>query len=536
VAWEIRTAPARATRAPAPFRKTLSKPIRSEAETASAPPPTTWPLVPLTAGVLGLAPPRFVLANPATPPAPPPAASGTATTSATMAGGSTPRTAGTTAAALDADLARSATGMTGAGIKIGVLSDSFNLLGGMGADIARGDLPAGVQILEEGPPGSHDEGRAMADIIHSIAPGAQILFHTATAGEADFAAGIAALQAAGCQIIVDDVAYLDEPFFQDGGLVQAALENAIAAGVSYFTAASNEGEDFVQEAFRPMHVALPGLPPGALAQNFGAASAPQPWLDVTVPVGGTCLLDMQWDQPFAGIGAGSGSTNSLGLALYDASGHLVASATASAVGGDPVQVLQFLNTTQQTRFRLVVYANGGNTPPGQFKIIEYGNATLVAPATGPAIGNGSGTVIGHEMVPGANTVGAIAWSATPRYGGSGQIEPFSSTGTGSFLFDAQGHRLPVPQSAEKVDFVAPDGTATSVFAPFYGTSAAAPAAAAVAALMLQADPWLTPAQVTQLLEQSAVPVSGPANATGAGLIQADAAVQLALAFAHHRSG
>jgi subtilisin family serine protease len=74
---------------------------------------------------------------------------------------------------------------------------------------------------------------------------------------------------------------------------------------------------------------------------------------------------------------------------------------------------------------------------------------------------------------------------------------------------------------------------TSVFAPFYGTSAAAPCAAAVAALMLQADPELTPGQVTQLLEQSAEPTTGPAMSGGAGLIQAPAAVQLALNLFHH---
>jgi subtilisin family serine protease len=80
-----------------------------------------------------------------------------------------------------------------------------------------------------------------------------------------------------------------------------------------------------------------------------------------------------------------------------------------------------------------------------------------------------------------------------------------------------------------VDFVAPDGSATSVFAPFLGTSAAAPNAAAAAALMLQANPALSPAQVSSLLARSTVQASGAAGATGAGLIQASTAVQLALA-------
>jgi hypothetical protein len=81
----------------------------------------------------------------------------------------------------------------------------------------------------------------MAQLVYKIAPGAQILFHTATNGEADFAAGIEQLAAAGCQVIVDDVAYLDEPFFQDGSPLQQAVEQVVGEGVSYFTAASNEG-------------------------------------------------------------------------------------------------------------------------------------------------------------------------------------------------------------------------------------------------------------------------------------------------------
>jgi subtilisin family serine protease len=425
--------------------------------------------------------------------------------------------------AMRADIARSDYGVTGAGIKIGILSDSFNLEGGMATDEANGNLPAGVQILEEGASGN-DEGRAMADIVHSIAPGAQILFHTATSGEADFASGIAALVAAGCNVIVDDVAYLNEPFFQDGDVVTQAVENAVASGVSYFTAASNEGNDFVQQNFQAMQVILPGLPKGAIVQNFGSEAAPQPWVNIVVPTGGTLHLDMQWDQPFASIGTGHASDDSLGLALYSTSGQLLASGMVDDTGADPVQTLTFNNTTGATAFRLVVYANGGTTPPDMFKIINYGNGNI----SGGNVGEGSGTVIGHEMVTGANTVGAMSWGSSPAFGGGNTSESFSSVGTGNILYDSSGNLLTTPESPDKVNFLGADGDVTSTFAPFYGTSAAAPAVAAVAALMLQADPTLTPARVTTLLDQSAEPAGGAAYSTGAGLVQADAAVKLAL--------
>jgi hypothetical protein len=110
-------------------------------------------------------------------------------------------------AAVAGSLARANTGVTGAGIKIGILSNSFNVLNGESADIAQGLLPAsGVTVLREGPPGSSDEGRAMAQIIHATAPGAQLYFYSAYTTPQDYAAGAAALVAVGCQVIVDDVA------------------------------------------------------------------------------------------------------------------------------------------------------------------------------------------------------------------------------------------------------------------------------------------------------------------------------------------
>ena len=123
------------------------------------------------------------------------------------------------AQAMLVSLASKAYGVTGAGIKIGILSDSFNLKSGYAADVANGSLSAGATILKEGPSGSSDEGQAMAELIHKVAPNAQIDFYSAFYGEADFANGIAALTAAGCNVIVDDVTYLTEPFFQTGDVI-----------------------------------------------------------------------------------------------------------------------------------------------------------------------------------------------------------------------------------------------------------------------------------------------------------------------------
>jgi len=116
-----------------------------------------------------------------------------------------------------------------------------------------GDLPAAVTILDNCDSGAScsavdDEGAAMAEIVHDLAPGAEMLFHSAFNSEADFAQGITELAACGADIIVDDVLWFAEPMFQDGIIAQA-LESAVAGGVSYFSAAGNNGARSVDEIY-----------------------------------------------------------------------------------------------------------------------------------------------------------------------------------------------------------------------------------------------------------------------------------------------
>src|SRR5262249_34331104 len=119
-------------------------------------------------------------------------------------------------------------------------------------DVSTADLPSGVNVLEEAPCMSYgapkqlpfgDEGRAMLQIIHDIAPGAGLAFYTAEYNETDFANGIDKLAKSGhANVIVDDVGYFDEPFFQDGMIAQA-INTAFAQGVAYFSAAGNDASN-----------------------------------------------------------------------------------------------------------------------------------------------------------------------------------------------------------------------------------------------------------------------------------------------------
>jgi hypothetical protein len=125
-------------------------------------------------------------------------------------------------------------GIDGSGVTVGILSDSFDTgAGSYATDVASGDLPAGIQVLEDFPGGT-DEGRAMAQLIYDVAPGANFAFHSAFNGMADFANGITELATiGGADVIVDDVIYFEEPMFQDGIIAQA-VDAVVASGVSYF--------------------------------------------------------------------------------------------------------------------------------------------------------------------------------------------------------------------------------------------------------------------------------------------------------------
>lgn len=72
-------------------------------------------------------------------------------------------------AALRSDEARITLGVDGTGIRVGTLSDSFNCLGGAAAGVLSGDLPAGINVVQE-ISNCADEGRAMMELIHDVAP------------------------------------------------------------------------------------------------------------------------------------------------------------------------------------------------------------------------------------------------------------------------------------------------------------------------------------------------------------------------------
>lgn len=428
----------------------------------------------------------------------------------------------TAGAAVGAPVASAQYGVTGAGIRIGIVSDSFDALGTAGADEADGALPATVQVLQDAMSG-HDEGRAMAEVAHGVAPGAAIAFSAAGSGTSGMAASIAALQAAGCKVICDDVVFPNEPFWQMGDDVEKAIASFTAAGGVYVTAASNAGPASAYEgAFTGVAATLPGIG-GVTAMNFGTAAAPKTTDALSLSAGRPTTLDLQWAQPWASID-GTGPAYSLAFALYDPSGGLVKAVSAVQVGGDPLQCFTFTPAVTGS-YSVAVWVDGGTDPGGTFKVIANNDASAAAVFSGS---HGSGSVFGHCMDPQCITVGAA--DAAGAAAGAPQSEPFSAAGSERELYSSTGAPLSQTWTRHSVAVTGPDGVATTLSSPdfstFFGTSCAAPAVAGVAALMEQADPSLDGGEVKALLKSTALAFGDP-DQSGAGLVRAPGAVALA---------
>jgi hypothetical protein len=479
---------------------------------------------------------------------------------------------------LEAPRAREDFGVDGSGVTVGILSDSFDrnatAATHAGGDVSSGDLPGpgtacgsqtAVGLRDDSSADGDDEGRAMAQIVHDLAPGAAIDFTTAFKGQFAFAQSIEALASAGAKVIADDVTYLEEPFFQDGP-VASAITNVVNAGVSYFSAAGNdnvivagrnvaswEAPSFRQTTCPP---ALETAVGAEHCMNFNPGGGPaDPTFAITVAAGATLRLDMQWAESWNGVATDLDAylLDALGNPLFeeDAEGNPILDDEGNPipVGGfgnntasqKPVELLQWKNSSAKAvKVQLATDRCFGATcnpaasslllPRLKFALLRGGIVGTEYPSSsgGDVVGP---TVFGHAGASAAIAVGAV------RYSDGGKPQSYSSRGPVKHFFGPATGAAPaaaiVPQEISKPDLVASDCVATTFFTQqdsagawrFCGTSAAAPHAAAVAALIREANPGASAAQIRTTLASTARGLPGfAANDVGAGLVDAGAAV------------
>ncbi|HLW98829.1 MAG TPA: S8 family serine peptidase [Candidatus Acidoferrales bacterium] len=426
--------------------------------------------------------------------------------------------------------ARGTFGVTGSGLKIGVLSDSINSQGGLTRSQSTGDMPPTcgiplvqpcITVLQDDFSAGSDEGDAMLEIIYDMAPGANLYFATADFGEANFASNIQALRAAGCDIIVDDVLYFDEPVFQDG-IVAQAVSSVVTSGALYFSSAGNSGNfdsntsGYFEGDFNDAGSPAFSTGKSGTIHNFGTAGNPINGDVVTAPGPAYTLT---WADP-QGM-----SSNDYDLFLVGPTGIVEASSTNLQTGAqNPFEIIQpqsfnpgdhlvVFKTNAAAALAFSLNTLGGlltETSPGQI----HGHSAVSAPgmfsvaATPAAAGIGSGFPSGPFPNP---------------FNSGNTVEPFTSDGPRRVFFNSDGTAI-TPGNLligtnggivrNKPDITAADGVSTTLpsqsgLNPFYGTSAAAPHAAAIAALIKSAKPSLTPTQIQTTLENTAIDIMSP---------------------------
>jgi subtilisin-like proprotein convertase family protein len=437
-------------------------------------------------------------------------------------------------AAHGARQAREQLGVSGVGITVGVLSDGVDSLR---ASVASGELPPDVQVLP-GAEGVGDEGTAMLEIVHDLAPKAKLAFATAANGDQSFADNIRELRAAGADVIVDDILYFVESPFEDGPIARAVLD-VTGDGALYVSSAGNDGnvaagtsanyEGTFQSSGRTV-----GKFSGT-AHDFDPGAGVQEVEPLSEASGGLPVV-LQWADP---LGA---ARDDYDLYVLDSSDEVVGFSNSTQNGDDdPVEGL-FLPTAPGLRIAVTRFTGEDRyfqvtTFGGRFRTDGALRAFTVA-----------GVTRGHSAVPAALSVAAVPAAAAlsfdlepgdppnPKgpypgvYTASQRSERFTSDGPRRMFFSPGGTAItPGDLTAtggvvrHKPDLAAADGVQTSVegFKPFFGTSASAAHVAGLAALVLSGRPGIAAERARSALVDTALDLERPGrdDETGAGVLQ-----------------
>lgn len=444
--------------------------------------------------------------------------------------------------------------VNGAGVKIGILSNSYDNLNGAAQGVSDGDLPGignpngfttPISILLEGPSDRNDEGRAMAEIIHDVAPGAEIIFRSVFFGQEDYVDGINEMINQGVDIIVDDINYPLEPFFQDG-IINQAIDEATAQGITYFTAALNLGFNSYEEPFVDSGVDIGG--PWGRIHDFGTQGNGDtvdimangvPFtisaLRISAPVGNRMRVSLGWDDPSIPLANPNGPAPDSDLVIMfigvddnRVTRPLAWTTADNLETGIPIDIINYTAANSNIYIAISV-AEGPN--PDRVKFISLNRNFSFSPF--------KGTIVGHANSEGAITIGAVRFDNTPEFGGVLTPENFSSAGGVPILLDRNGNTLSAPILREKPDLMAPENGNTSFFGNdipqdtdsfpnFEGTSAAAPHAAAAAVLMREAvDAPISKSEYLDAFIDTAIDMNDPGYdiGTGYGFIEANAATE-----------
>jgi subtilisin family serine protease len=378
-----------------------------------------------------------------------------------------------------------AQGITGKGVKVAIIDGGF---GGLAARQASGDLPANIVTADfcGGQFGSTAEihGTAVAEIVHEMAPGAQLyLACTSDAFSVSQAEQWAKTQ--GVKVINFSAGFPGASRGDGSGFVDSIAADARASGMLWVNAAGNAAETHWSGPFTDVNA-------DTIHEWSGSDFANR----FVWPNGSSICGFLTWDEwPVA--------QSDFALVLVDATTGNVLAVSDSAQTGSQPPIERLCTIPNPTGSNVVVawvvVANHvvgtprldltGDSPPFQYDVA-------------------AGSVIDPATSPGAFAVGALCWKTNT-------LEPYSSQGStidGRVKPDIAGH-----DSVSSASYGLFAGTCPSGFA---GTSAASPEVAGAAALVKQANPGFTASQLQTFLQQNATDLGspGPDDQTGAGAL------------------
>ncbi|OPX19174.1 MAG: hypothetical protein BZ151_10670 [Desulfobacca sp. 4484_104] len=400
-------------------------------------------------------------------------------------------------------------GITGRGVKVGIIDAGFSGY----ADLLGSALPEQVEIQLQGTSFfSSKHGTACAEMVHAVAPDADLFLVNIDDLAVDFVNAVEWLQAKGVAVISSSIGLNLKVFCQQaynviwgndaslhaaGSVINyldqvkqqwnAIISDAVAHGIVWSQAAGNDARKRWSGPF------LDEDGDGLL--NFSSLDNRNK-IDVNGCVNEDVYVLLLWN----------GTSN-----RYDDYDLYIVNQNESVVAQSDLDQERFPIGIEACKFKvrtgeeyyLVVHQYSFTSSDHvdnlilligheQFPELQYfdpsGTVTLNCPAS-------NSNVI---------TVGAVQLTSSPP---GAVIESYSSQGPAGDLL--------------KPDMVAPDGFDTTSFSHFNGTSAAAPYVAGICALVRQRYPEFTPTRIKAYLESNALDLgaAGKDNVYGSGLVR-----------------
>ena len=392
-------------------------------------------------------------------------------------------------------------GVSGKNIRVGVIGNGVESLN---ISHQTGEVPdVDVQSV-----GSGDEGTAMLELIHDIAPDAELSFHAYGNSSDTFKTAVTELAKTGCNVICDDLYFFRQPFFQDGDVADHIRKTLREyPGLIYVTVSGN---------FAPLHYQGSWKPGGKTSQNqtlhdFGAGDSA---VNITLLPDERLIATLQWDDPWGR------SLTDYDLILTDTrTGEILTTSNFTQNGtSEPFEHLVYTAEDQTSKkVSLLIARNGQTDTPNILELFIRGvdpqgveDAFMKDPYD---------SIFGHAAVEDVVTVGSV--EPAPPFA----ISPDSSRGPVTIRYPSTTKRWKPDISAPTNVNVSGAGNFPTTFP---GTSAAAPHVAGVIAQLWSAFPDVPRDRLKQVIYETCDDLGAPGwdETFGYGLLNAERAYRV----------